>query len=137
MRPSDSWFALEAVIEQDAMARLATVRLRPSPGDGATVDLLFASSGIEPEIVAAAEPLDVLRGIVVPVALTGHLIALKLLARDDQHRPQDGIDLRALIEAADCEQRALAARACRTIMERGYGRDRDLVEALSAATSCP
>jgi len=48
------------------------------PG-GIIVDLLFASSGIEPEITAAAEVLTVARGLRMPVARTGHLIALKLL----------------------------------------------------------
>lgn len=43
------------------------------------MDLLFASSGIEHEIVAAADPLEVLPDLTVPVARTGHLIALKPL----------------------------------------------------------
>lgn len=48
------------------------------------VDVLFASSGIEPELVRAAEPIEVLPSLTVPVARTGHLIAVKLLARDDE-----------------------------------------------------
>jgi hypothetical protein len=47
------------------------------------IDLLFGSSGIEDQVVALAGPLEVLPGFVVPVAAVGHLIALKLLARDD------------------------------------------------------
>jgi len=45
-------------IEQDVAGRLATVRLTLAGEDvrGAVVDLLFASSGIEPEIVAASSP---------------------------------------------------------------------------------
>jgi len=78
-------YALQALVEQDAVGRLATVRLL-SPvagGLGVVVDLLFATAGIEAEIVAAAEKLEILPGVVVPVATAGHLVALKLLARDD------------------------------------------------------
>lgn len=48
----------EHALEQTDVGRLATVRFA-SPGrneEGVVVDLLFASSGIEPEIAAAAEP---------------------------------------------------------------------------------
>lgn len=70
--------------EAEALVRslmTATARLAPpdAGGTGATVDLLFASSGIEPEIVAAAETIEVLPGLFMRVARTGHLIALKLL----------------------------------------------------------
>jgi hypothetical protein len=45
-------YELKAVVEQEATGRMATVRL---VGAGrCIVDLLFASSGIEAEIVAAA-----------------------------------------------------------------------------------
>lgn len=64
------------------------------------VDLLFASSGIEPEIVADAEVLDLLPTFRIRVATTGHLIALKVLSRDDVRRPQDLVDLRALLQVA-------------------------------------
>ena len=57
------------LLEQETAGRLATVRLHP-PGDehGVVLDLLFASSGIEPEIVAAAQPVEVTPGLEVPVA---------------------------------------------------------------------
>ena len=54
-------YGIEAVIEQEAVGRLATVRLTPSREPQApVVDLLFASSGIEAEVVAEAEPIDLL-----------------------------------------------------------------------------
>ena len=90
-------FVVGALVEQDAAARLATVRLRPRSGEASVVDLLFASSGIEAEIVASADALEVLPGLVAPVARTGHLVALKLLSRDDERRPQDRADLRATL----------------------------------------
>jgi nucleotidyltransferase AbiEii toxin of type IV toxin-antitoxin system len=120
-------YRLVGVTEQDAVGRLATARLLPSAAsEGLIVDVLFASSGIEPEIAAEATDVEVVPGLVVPVAQTGHLIALKLLARDDETRPQDRADLLALVSAADQHDLDLAARACELIMVRGYGRDRDL-----------
>ena len=67
-------YRLLASVEQEAVGRLATVRLSPVAGD-VVVDVLFASSGIEPEIVRSAEAIEILPGLVVPVARTGHLIA--------------------------------------------------------------
>lgn len=92
-----------AAVEQESARRLATVRLAPAGEDvhGAVVDLLFASSGIEPEIVAAAEPVEIVSGLTVPLARLGHLIALKVLARDDRTRPHDRVDIAALLARAD------------------------------------
>lgn len=92
-------------------------------------ELLFASSGIEPEIVAAAESLDVFPELVLPVATVAHLVALKLLARDDRDRPQDADDLRALREVATSEDLRRAREAAGLIVERGFGRGRNLVGA--------
>ncbi|MGH8932783.1 MAG: nucleotidyl transferase AbiEii/AbiGii toxin family protein [Egibacteraceae bacterium] len=125
-------FEVQAAIEQTGAGRLATVRLRPPGGGANVVDLLFASSGIEADVVAAAEPLEVLPGVIVPVARTGHLIALKLLARDDDRRPQDSVDLWVLVMVADDDQRALAEEACTAIMARGFARGRVLVADLNA-----
>jgi hypothetical protein len=61
------------------------------------------------------------------------LIALKLLARDDQTRPQDLIDLRALMGVATASDRAQAQESVRIISERGYDRGRDLKAALEEA----
>ena len=107
-------YRLLASVEQEAVGRLATVRLSPVAGD-VVVDVLFASSGIEPEIVRSAEAIEILPGLVVPVARTGHLIALKLLARDDESRPQDLADLRSLHEVATREDVDLARSAIHLI----------------------
>lgn len=123
-----------ASIEQDATGRLATVRLRsPASGDDdVVVDVLFASSGIEPEIVRAADPIEVVPGLALPVARTGHLIALKLLARDDDLRPQDRSDLQSLSSAASSADLADARDAVQLISRRGFSRDRDLAAALES-----
>lgn len=120
-----------AVLEQEITGRLATVRFTHADRPKIIVDLLFASCGIEPEIVDQAEDLEVLVGFVVPVARTGHLIAMKLLARDDRRRANDADDLQGLAAVADDEEWQIAADAVRLITERGYSRDRDLPAALA------
>ncbi len=100
------------------------------------VDLLFASSGIEPEIVRAAEQLEILPSLVVTVARTGHLIMMKLLARDDRERPQDADDIRALLRVATAADRRLVKTALGLVTRRGYARGRDL-NALWTALSRP
>jgi hypothetical protein len=119
------------VLEQDATSRLATVRLVHPDRPAIMLDLLFASCGIEPEIVELADEVEVLPGFVVPVARTGHLIAMKLLARDDRQRPADADDLRALAEAANPSDWDLARQAVDSIVERGYSRSRDLAGSLA------
>jgi hypothetical protein len=99
------------------------------------VDLLFASSGIEPEIVSAALDLDIGGAVPAKVACIGHLVALKLLAHDPIKRPQDGLDLRALRSVLNDEEQARAARACELIESRGFNRGRDLRGALAAYLS--
>lgn len=63
--------------------------------------------------------------------LVNGLIAVKLLARDDESRPQDLADLRALREAADQDELELARAAVGLIEQRGYHRGRDLAAALA------
>lgn len=117
-----------ATVEQQAVGRLATVRLVP-PGEtpeGILLDLLFASSGIEPEITEMAEPLEILPGLTVPVARSSHLMALKVLSRDDVRRPTDLADLRSLLAVASPREIQEAEGALDMIAQRGYHRDRDL-----------
>lgn len=127
-----SGYELEAIVEQEATKRLATARLslRGEELAGVVVDLLFASSGIEPEIVAAADSLKVLAGVELPVATRAHLIALKVLSRDDVNRPQDLVDLRALLEEASARDLESVKEALSLIEERGFHRGRSLLEEL-------
>ncbi len=121
-------YVLLATVEHDPTERLATARLAsPAASDQELiVDLLFASSGVEPEIAARAEAIELIEGIVVPVATLGDLLALKLLSRDDATRPQDAVDLRALLAAATPGDLALARETASLIAARGYARGRDL-----------
>jgi hypothetical protein len=91
---------------------------------------VFASSGIEPEVVAEAEPVELLRGLTMHVACVGHLLALKIRSRDDVSRPQD---------IATCERSSGSRRlpSCNAlaspwtlITARGYHRGRNLTEEL-------
>jgi hypothetical protein len=126
-------YRVEAAIEQEAVGRLATVRLSTSIDRRApVVDLLFASSGIEPEVVSEADPMELLLGLTMQVARTGHLIALKVLSRDDVVRPQDLQDLLALVRMASDEELDRARRALDLIVLRGYDRGRDLRSELHA-----
>ncbi len=128
-RLQQNGYTVLATVEQEAVGRLATVRLQPPEGGatGILLDLLFASSGIEHEIVRDAETLEVLPELHVPVARKKHLIALKVLSRDDRERPQDIADLRALLERADPEDLQGAKEALGLIESRGFHRDRPLL----------
>lgn len=122
-----SGYQVLATLEQEAAGRLATVRLA-SPGEeaeGIVVDLLFASSGIEPEVAGRAELLEILPGLRVPVARAGHLLALKVLAVSPE-RPQDEADIVALLRDATPADLAEARAAAALIVERGYHRGRDV-----------
>ena len=128
-------YVLEVHLEQDATDRLATVRLL-EPAEGTTrivVDLLFASSGIEPEIVDAADSIDVAPGLVVSVARPGHLLALKTLA----NRRKDRADFEELLRVADRDEIELARQALRLIRERGFDRGLDLEEIFDELMDTP
>lgn len=120
-------YSVLATVEQTEVGRLSTVRLL-SPGatrERVVVDLLFASSGIEPELVAAAEPLDALPDLSVPVARLGHLLALKVLSQSE-NRPLDVADILALLRVADEAEVHRTREAVAQIVQRGYNRGKDL-----------
>lgn len=125
-------YTVVAAVEHTERARLATMRMQPPMKGAAVVDLLFASSGIEAEIATSAVSLEILPGLSVPVASIGHLIAMKVLARDDRRRPQDWDDLQGLIGVASQGDLNEARAALELITARGYARDRELVEDFDA-----
>ncbi len=132
-------FALQLSLEQRALGRLAAVRMTP-PGEtaeGIVVDLLFASSGIEADICAAAETVQVADGIAIPVATAGHLLAMKVLSRSAE-RPQDDMDLRGLLGVLTGDDRRRALVAADQIERIGANRGKPLraeLEALLATRS--
>jgi predicted nucleotidyltransferase len=114
---------MAGLVEQEAVGRMSMARL--STKDELSVDLLIASSGIEAEVVANAETLEVVRGVLLPVARTGHLIALKLLSVAPG-RETDIADLRNLAAVATENDWNIASEAVTQIQERGFARGRDL-----------
>ena len=114
---------MAGLVEQEAVGRLAMARL--STEDGLSVDLLIASSGIETEVVTNAEILEVVQGVLLPVARIGHLIALKLLSVAPG-RETDAADLRNLAAVATQDEWNLASEAVAQIQERGFARGRQL-----------
>jgi predicted nucleotidyltransferase len=111
------------ILEQTAVGRLSLVRVCLPGSESATpeVDLLFASSGIEREIVAQAVSLELAEAGVVRVARIGHLIAIKVLSENEE-REQDRADLRALLQVATEAELEIAKSAARLIEERGFNR---------------
>lgn len=112
-----------ATVEHETRHRLSTVRLM-SPS-GVKVDLLFASSGIEVEIVDSATPIDFEGAGSVPVAKAEELLAMKILSMTDT-RLQDRIDAQRLLQfTPDLDISRVRAHLAR-ITERGYAREQDL-----------
>lgn len=115
-----------ALLEQTDVGRLATARLI-SPVDRLfPVDLLFASSGIEHQVVASAQQMRLFPGVVAAVARPGHLVALKVLAG----RLQDRVDVLKLLEEIEVAELNVAREALESIQARGYGRGKDLMRDL-------
>jgi Nucleotidyl transferase AbiEii toxin, Type IV TA system len=118
-----------ALLEHKDAGRMAGFRLL-APGADPTgpvegsvlVDILFASSGVENEIVAAADKLEVIPGVFLPVARTGHLLALKVLAG----RPRDLEDCRVLLRHCAPMDLDIAMQTMDLISRRGFDRGKDL-----------
>jgi len=127
-------FGVVAQIEQKYTGRLATVRLSPPDASvsGLVIDLLFASSGIEPEVVEGAETLRLSAHLALPVARLEHLLALKVLSMDDRSRPQDRLDINALLDNCTGAEIDACRRALVLIGERGFSRDKRLLPELDA-----
>jgi len=117
-------YRLHAQLEQEATKRLATVRLLV-PGEteeSIVVDLLFASSGLEPEVVSSAQLVEIAPGVTTPVATVAHLLAMKVLAG----RLDDMKDIRNLLAAATAEDLQQARDALLLIQQRRFDRKKDL-----------
>jgi predicted nucleotidyltransferase len=117
------------LLEQEGAKRLATARMTTEGHvEGIVIDLLFASSGIESEIVDSSEKLEVFPGVEARVATRSHLMAMKVLARDDRTRPQDLDDLRSLLAKASAADLDTTRALLLLITERGFARRRNLIE---------
>jgi predicted nucleotidyltransferase len=121
-------YSVATVLDHEPSGRMATARLLNSAEPGVFVDLLFASSGIEPEIVRDARRLEVVEGLTLAVAAIPHLMAMKLLARNDRERPQDWDDLRSLHAASQPGDVDRVRQLLFLIEVRGFNRGRRLVD---------
>jgi predicted nucleotidyltransferase len=118
-----------ALVEHEGAQRLGSARMTAEvQEEGIVIDLLFASSGIESEIVDSSERLEVFAGIEARVATRSHLMAMKVLARDDRTRPQDLDDLRSLLAKASATDIETTRALLLLITERGFARRRNLVD---------
>lgn len=123
-------WVIRMLIEQKANKRLGTVRFQvPDLDPDLRIDLLFAATGLEPEVVAGATQERVASGEIVPTASVAHLIALKCLS-ESSRRPTDRTDLVNLIAVASPADLAEARRAVRVITRRGYARRKNLLRVL-------
>jgi predicted nucleotidyltransferase len=124
---SQAGYQTVATVEHEVHQRLATVRLRSH--DGIPVDLLFASSGIEREIVERAERITVPDVGPVRVARAEELLAMKLLSMSPR-RLQDRLDAQNLIQFHPGISLDDVRDNLRRITARGYHRNRDLLALL-------
>ncbi len=134
-------FCILAQIESRHSRRLRGVRLQmPGHENGPVLDLLFSTSGIEPEVVANAQLLEVFTGCRVPVAQPADLVAMKILSDENGKRKSDRRDLHwlmTILSEADIET---VRSRLDLIVSRGWNRDRDLQSeftALVAETGWP
>jgi len=120
-------YVVRATVEDERRERLSTVRLR-SPA-GPVVDLLAASSGVEHEVVARAEPVEIEGVGTIPTARAEELLALKVLSMSDA-RPQDFIDAGSLLAVNPDLDLAAVRSLLAQIAERGFDRQQDLTAKL-------
>lgn len=90
-------------------------------------DLVFATCGIEPEVVAQADDIEVFPGHTVPTASAEALIAMKILSSPPS-RPRDAEDIRAIARTNPGFDAALVVTLLGMIEGRGYARGQELVE---------
>lgn len=126
-----------AELNHQRTQRLMTMRLippydipaimqNPEDDEGEPIaDLIFSTCGIEPEIVAAADPVEVFPDLILPTARVPHLIAMKLVS-ESETRLQDRMDLLALIRSATADDLRLVPDLLDLITTRGYHQDKDL-----------
>jgi hypothetical protein len=122
-------YSAVASVEHETRHRLSTVRLM-SPS-GVKVDLLFASSGIEQEIVDGATPIDLGSAGIIPVASAEELLAMKILSMTDT-RLQDRIDAQQLLQFTPELDLSVVRERLNRITERGYAREQDLPAKLAS-----
>lgn len=118
-------YVVIATVGQEATHRLATARLRHP--DGVVCDLIFATCGIESEIVASAERMELFPEKWVTTATAESMITMKVLSATTK-RPRDLGDLQAMLRANPALDESRVASLLQAIEVRGYSRGQDLTE---------
>ncbi len=118
-------YLIDDIFEHETANRMSTVRMISQGDHPMFVDLLFASSGIESEIIDSAEESHIFSNTNVHVATVPALIALKVLSARPG-RMKDIVDLQSLFEVASQEEIAEARYLLDLITTRGYNRNKDL-----------
>ncbi len=118
-----------ASVEHETAHRLSTVRLLGT--DSIRIDLLFASSGIESEIVERANAVEIATAGFVPVAAAEELLAMKVLSMTDM-RLQDRLDAQRLLQLVSGLDLERVRADLRIISERGFDRQQDLTAKLDS-----
>lgn len=118
----------QPLMQKKGTGRLLGVRLlAPLPDEEDTiVDLLFAMSGVEAEIVAAAQVFELMPGLYIPVARAGHILAMKILAG----RLVDQVDAQRLLAVMDESELQRAREALVLISSRGFDEGKNLLDEL-------
>jgi len=116
-------YRVVATVEHQRHKRLATARLM-SP-NGVVIDLMFASCGVEHEVVSRATAVELPVAGSLPVARAEELVAMKILSMTDT-RLQDRLDAQRILEHASSVDLEVVRETLRLIVDRGYHRDQDL-----------
>ncbi|MCH2109417.1 MAG: nucleotidyl transferase AbiEii/AbiGii toxin family protein [Polyangiaceae bacterium] len=117
-------YSVLATVEQDHVERLSTARLtHPS---GVICDLIFATCGVEEELINEATPIEVFDANPIYTASLEGLLAMKVLSVTPE-RPKDLQDIQALLVAAGGNSLERVDDLLELIQKRGYDRNQDLM----------
>ena len=111
----------------DGSLRAVRMLSPKAPQTSLVVDLLFRFSGVESEVVNAAQLVTLFPGQALPVVRTGHLLALKVHAG----RPKDEEDVRQILRVASDSDLHLARETLQLIDRRGFSKVDDLLAELA------
>jgi hypothetical protein len=112
-----------ATVEHEERHRLSTVRLLTPAG--VVVDLLFASCGIEAEVVERATEVHIDQVGTLRVARAEELLAMKVLSMTER-RLQDRLDAQNLVRFNPTLDLDSVRESLASIEDRGYHRAQDL-----------
>lgn len=118
-----------ATVEHELRKRLATARIESRTG--IVVDLLAASCGVEPEVVARATAVAMEGVGELPVARAEELLAMKVLSMTER-RLQDRLDATNLLIVNPSLALGEVRGLLELITQRGFNRGQDLTGKLDA-----